>query len=95
VDAWTPITAVLGVYVPDCDVNLSGGVITCIHTALVLGTAYLPAPYLVFTTSATYSGTVSNAAVVTPTGHVTDNNTSNNNTGSVDITVAIATGNSR
>jgi len=42
---------------------------------------------LVVTTSATYSGTLSNTVVVTPTGDVTDTNASNNRAGPVEVTV--------
>jgi len=87
VDQWVPPAAVAGVHAPGCDVDLAAGVITCTRTALALGSAYLPDPYLVFTTSDAFSGTLSNTAVVTPADGVIETDAYNNSSGPVEVTV--------
>ncbi|MCP4539357.1 MAG: DNRLRE domain-containing protein [Chloroflexi bacterium] len=88
VDAWTPITAVVGVDAPGCDTtNWAAGVVTCTRTNLGQGTAYLPDPYLTLTTNSTFSGTLTNTASITPTGGIVDANPSNNVTAPVIVTV--------
>jgi multiple sugar transport system substrate-binding protein len=87
VDRWTPLEAVVGVHAPGCNVDLVEGVITCTHTALTVGTAYLPDPYLVFTTSDTFAGTLTNTAVVTPAGGVAESEPYNNGSGPVEVTI--------
>ena len=89
VDAWTPITAVVGIDAPGCDTtNWAAGVITCVQASLSQGTAYLPAPYLVFTSSTTFSGTLINAASITTTGGIVDTNPDNNVADPVAVTVS-------
>ena len=56
-------------------------------TNLELESAFLPDPYLVFTTSAAFSGTLTNTARVTPTGGITDTNSNNNIAGPVVISI--------
>lgn len=90
VDAWTPITAVVGVDAPGCDTtSWATGVITCTQMIPSPGSAYLPDPYLVLTTSATFSGTLTNTASVTTTGGTVDTNPSNNVADPVAVTVTI------
>jgi hypothetical protein len=48
----------------------------------------LPDPYLVFTTSTTFSGTLVNTASITTTGGVTDTSPANNVSDPVIVTVA-------
>jgi hypothetical protein len=87
VDTWMPVAAVVGVDAPGCQVDLPAGVITCTQAELGLGSVHLPDPYLVLTTSATYSGTLTNMAVVTPTGSVTDPEPGNNSSAPVEVAV--------
>ena len=51
---------------------MRGGVITCTHPGLGIGSVKLPDPYVILTASAAFSGTLTNTASVTPTGGVTD-----------------------
>jgi len=78
VDTWSPIQAVIGAEAPGCAIDLRGGVITCTHSSLDLGSVQLPAPYVILTTSAAFSGTLTNTASVTPTGGVVDIAPANN-----------------
>jgi hypothetical protein len=88
VDAWTPITAVAGIDAPGCDTtNWAAGFITCTRTSLSQGTAYLPDPYLVLTTSTAFSGTLTNTASITTTGDIVDTNPDNNIADPVLVTV--------
>ena len=86
VDTWSPVHAVVGVEAPGCDVDL-GGVITCTQAYLGIGSAAVPAPHIVFTTSATFSGTLTNSAQVSPVGDVVDINPDNDIAGPVAVTV--------
>jgi hypothetical protein len=91
VDTWLPITAVVDIDAPGCDVDLSGGAVTCTQTALGLGTTSLPDPYVVFTTSAVFSGTLTNVAVVTATDGITDTNLADNMSEMVIVPIAQGT----
>lgn len=75
---WSPTQAVVGVEAPGCSVNLSGGVITCSHTGLGLGTVLVPDPHVVFATSAAFSGVLTHVAVVDPMEGVTDGHLADN-----------------
>ncbi|MGC9397019.1 MAG: Ig-like domain-containing protein [Anaerolineae bacterium] len=59
--------------------------VTCTVTGVVTTTPTLLT--LVVTTSATYSGTLSNSAVVAPTGDVVDPDASNNSAGPVSVSI--------
>jgi len=86
VDTWSPVNAVVAVEAPGCAVDL-GGVITCTQANLGIGSATVPAPHIVFTTSATFSGTLTNSAHVSPIGDVVDINPDNDVAGPVAVTV--------
>ena len=86
-DMWTPVEAVAEVYAPGCVVNLAVGEITCIRKNLGTGSALLPSPYLVFTTSGTFSGTLENSASVTTASGITDTNPDNNIVGPVVVAI--------
>jgi uncharacterized repeat protein (TIGR01451 family) len=69
----------------DCAWVSGSAAVTCTVTGIVSGTpAYLT---LVVTTSVTYSGLLSNTAVITPTGGVTDTIPGNNYAGPVEVTI--------
>jgi len=87
VDTWTPVNAVVGVDAPNCAVDLAGGVVTCTHTNLGMGSAVVPAPYLVFTTSAAFSGLLTNTASVSPVGGIGDLNPADNVSDPVVVTI--------
>jgi uncharacterized repeat protein (TIGR01451 family) len=87
VDTWTPVTAVVGVHAPGCEVDVPRGTITCTHAGLGLESVHLPDPHLVLTTNAAYSGTLTNRAVVTPTGGVADPEPRDNSAAPVEVTV--------
>jgi uncharacterized repeat protein (TIGR01451 family) len=80
VDTWTPVGAVVGAAAPGCAIDLAGGAITCTRTNVVIGSVLLPDPYIVFTTSPAFSGTLTNSATVTTTGIVDDDPTNNSST---------------
>jgi uncharacterized repeat protein (TIGR01451 family)/CSLREA domain-containing protein len=88
VDTWTPIAAVIGVDAPGCETDLAGGVVTCTRAGLGLGSVLLPDPYLVFTTSTAFSGTLVNTASITTTGGIVDGNPANNVSAPVAVSVA-------
>jgi uncharacterized repeat protein (TIGR01451 family) len=89
VDTWTPVTAMVGVDAPGCDTtNWAAGVITCTKMSLSQGTAYLPDPYLVLTTSTAFSGTLTNTASITTTGGIVDLKPDNNIADPVVVTVS-------
>jgi len=86
VDTFSDPGAIAGVTSDsDCTWTLGSEIVTCTVANVANG---IPAHLtLVVTTSATYSGTLSNTVVVTPTGDVTDTNASNNRAGPVEVTV--------
>ncbi len=86
VDGWTPITAAVGVRpAPGCEVDLPGGVLTCTVANLVSGRPV--SRTLVLTTSESYAGALSNTALITPTGDVTEVDPENNDAGPLTVAV--------
>lgn len=92
VDTWTPSYAVVGVDASNCAVDFGMGVVTCTHTNLGVGSALLPAPYLVFTTSEAFSGVLTNTASVSPAGGIGDRNPVDNVSDPVVVTVTTGGG---
>ncbi|MCP4363504.1 MAG: DUF11 domain-containing protein, partial [Chloroflexi bacterium] len=85
VDSWTPPEAVAGVDAPGCEVNLGGGVITCTQTNLVPGTpTRLP---FTFTTSAVFTGTLTNTARISHTDVLHDYFPENNSSDPITVNV--------
>lgn len=87
VDTWSPTAAVIGVDAPNCTVNLGAGTATCTVQNLGVESRAVPDPHIVLTTSATYSGALSNSATVSVLGGVTDLNPGNDSAGSVVVNV--------
>jgi hypothetical protein len=87
VDTWTPVGAVVGAAAPGCAIDLAGGAITCTRTNVGMGSVLLPDPYIVFTTSWAFSGTLTNSASVTTTLGIVDDDPANNVSGPIAVTI--------